>query len=56
MNAPGQTNEQAAADRSALPSMNRRSQRARRLTLWGFGASVLACALGVWWIAQLAWG
>lgn len=43
-------------DRRALPSMIRRSQRATRLTLWGFGATLLACAVGLWWIAQLAWG
>lgn len=52
---PGPTSDQAS-DRSALPSMTRRSQRARRLTLWGFGVTVLVCALGLWWIAQLAWG
>jgi type VI protein secretion system component VasF len=56
MSGPRPTSDQAAADRSTLPSMAGRSQRARRLTLWGFAITVLVCALGLWWIAQLAWG
>ncbi|MGK0716158.1 hypothetical protein ACR5KS_08860 [Leucobacter sp. W1153] len=50
------TTRSSSAERSALPSMIRRSRRTARLTRWGFGATLLACALGLWWIALLAWG
>lgn len=54
--APDATPVYVVNGRPQLPSIQRKDRRRKRITLAIYGGVILACGLGLWWVAAIAFG